>query len=74
MKTFLICPVRGVDKKETEGIVKLLENSGYTDIASWCNQPGLFKNMPFEEFLSKRTKKQARIDSTLSMWNNKNVS
>ena len=42
----------------------------YTDIASWCNQPGLFKNMPFEDFLNKRTKNQNRINQTLSMWNN----
>ena len=26
----------------------------YTDLASWCNQPGLFKNMPFKEFIRKR--------------------
>jgi len=30
MKTFLICPVRGVDKKETESIVSKLESDGYT--------------------------------------------
>lgn len=28
-KTFLICPVRGVDKIESEGIVKILEKNGY---------------------------------------------
>jgi hypothetical protein len=26
----------------------------YTDIAAWCNQPHLFKNMTFPEFLRKR--------------------
>lgn len=26
----------------------------YTDLASWCNQPGLFKNMPFKEFIKRR--------------------
>lgn len=26
----------------------------YTDLASWCNQPGLFKNMPFDEFIRRR--------------------
>jgi hypothetical protein len=26
----------------------------YTDLASWCNQPGLFKYMSFREFLKKR--------------------
>jgi nucleoside 2-deoxyribosyltransferase len=29
MKTFLICPVRGHDKRETENIVKRLEDGGY---------------------------------------------
>lgn len=30
MKTFLICPVRGVSPAETEGFVKQLEADGYT--------------------------------------------
>lgn len=29
MKTFLICPVRGKEMKSTEGVVKILENSGW---------------------------------------------
>lgn len=33
------------------------ENSDfYVDIASYCNQPGIFKNMTFKEFLPKRHK------------------
>jgi len=27
----------------------------YTDLTAWCNQPSLFKNMTFEEFIVKRT-------------------
>lgn len=30
MRTFLICPVRGHDKTETENIVKKLEDDGFT--------------------------------------------
>ena len=26
----------------------------YVDLAAWCNQPGIFKNMDFEEFLTRR--------------------
>ena len=32
----------------------------YTDIASWCNQPGLFKNMTFKQFISKRENSKKR--------------
>jgi len=34
----------------------------YTDLAAWCNQPGLFKNMPFKEFIRRRhaTKERRR--------------
>lgn len=42
----------------------------YTDIASWCNQPGLFKNMSFEEFVNKRSKNQERVSKTLELWDN----
>lgn len=31
-----------------------LDKNFYTDMASWCNQPGFFKNMSFEEFVIKR--------------------
>ena len=40
-----------------------------TDLASWCNQPGLFKNMDFNVFLSKRHKNQNRITDSLKKWN-----
>ena len=40
----------------------------YTDVASWCNQPGLFKKMTFEEFMIKRTKNENRINNTLKLW------
>ena len=30
----------------------------YSDIAAWCNQPGIFKNMTFDEFLKKRHQKE----------------
>lgn len=32
----------------------------YTDMASWCNQPGIFKKMDFEEFLKRRNPKDRR--------------
>lgn len=41
----------------------------YIDIASWCNQPALFKNMKFEEFVAKRTKKIDRILKSTSLFN-----
>lgn len=41
----------------------------FTDIASWCNQPGLFKNMSLSEFMNKRTKNINRINQTLKIWN-----
>lgn len=41
----------------------------FTDIASWCNQPGFFKSMPFEEFVNKRNKNKQRVDKTMSLWN-----
>lgn len=38
----------------------------YTDLAAWCNQPGLFKNMPFSEFIEKRHATEGRKMQT---WN-----
>ena len=32
----------------------------YTDLAAWCNQPGLFKKMEFGEFLDKRHPRNQR--------------
>lgn len=47
----------------------------YTDIAAWCNQPGIFKNMDFKEFLHRRhkqikniSKRSNRINSVLKEW------
>jgi len=40
-----------------------------TDLASWCNQPGLFKNMEFHSFLGKRHKNKDRIIDSARKWN-----
>lgn len=39
----------------------------YTDLASWCNQPGLFKNMPFKVFLKKRHSTKERYNETMNI-------
>ncbi|MEN7981990.1 MAG: hypothetical protein ABFQ65_00915 [Nanoarchaeota archaeon] len=36
----------------------------YTDLASWCNQPGLFKNMPFKIFIERRHQTEERKKMT----------
>lgn len=43
----------------------------YIDIASYCNQPALFKNMKFEEFMAKRTNNGDRIKKSIQLFNNK---
>ena len=40
----------------------------YTDIASWCNQPPLFKKMDFKTFLEKKHKNEYRIKSSLEKY------
>lgn len=40
------------------------------DIASYCNQPAIFKKMTFEEFLSKRHVNKERIAETLKIYEN----
>lgn len=40
----------------------------FTDLAAWCNQPGLFKNMEFSEFLWKRHTNMERSAETLLTW------
>jgi len=40
-----------------------------TDLAAWCNQPGIFKNMDFKVFLNKRHKNSGRITDSLKKWN-----
>lgn len=39
----------------------------YTDLASWCNQPGLFKNMSFFEFIQKRHATKERLMETMNI-------
>lgn len=39
----------------------------YTDLAAWCNQPGLFKNMPFKTFLKKRHATKKRYLETIKI-------
>ncbi|MBU2639083.1 MAG: radical SAM protein [Nanoarchaeota archaeon] len=36
----------------------------YTDLAAWCNQPGLFKNLSFKEFLRRRHVTKERLMKT----------
>ena len=42
----------------------------YTDLAAWCNQPGIFKKMKFSEFMEKRTPNKERIKNDLILTNN----
>lgn len=39
-----------------------------TDITAYCNQPAFFKNMTFEDFLSRRHKSKERIARTLEIY------
>jgi hypothetical protein len=41
----------------------------YTDLASWCNQPSLFKKMTFEPFMRKRTTNVERQEKSIGLWN-----
>jgi len=43
----------------------------YIDIASWCNQPGIFKKLTFSQFLNKRHTKKNRINNSLELYNSK---
>lgn len=43
----------------------------YTDLAAWCNQPNLFKNMTFKEFIQKRHKNYDRIKYSLKLYENR---
>lgn len=41
----------------------------YTDLAAWCNQPGIFKNMSFYEFLLKRhPRNKKRIEKNMDLY------
>jgi hypothetical protein len=39
----------------------------YTDLASWCNQPGLFKSMPFPMFIKRRHATRERLMETVNI-------
>lgn len=41
----------------------------YTDLASYCNQPPLFKRMTFEQFMRKRTGNINRQERSIDLWN-----
>ena len=44
----------------------------YVDLASYCNQPGIFKKMNFDEFLNARhtgKNRLERINYSLNLWN-----
>jgi len=45
----------------------------YTDLASWCNQPGLFKNMSFKEFIGKRHATHERLMETMRIVRGNNL-
>jgi hypothetical protein len=39
----------------------------YTDLAAWCNQPGLFKKLTLKEFIGKRHSTKRRMKQTLDI-------
>jgi hypothetical protein len=45
----------------------------YTDLASWCNQPGLFKNMSFDYFIGERHATEKREKETRDIIENKGL-
>ena len=45
----------------------------YTDLASCCNQPGLFKNMSFLEFIKKRHATESRYLETIKIIKGNNL-
>jgi len=45
----------------------------YTDLASYCNQNNLIKNMGFEEFVNKRNIKMDRKQKTLNIVGNSSI-
>jgi len=53
--------------KELNGWYNSPFKAFYTDLAAWCNQPGLFKNMEFKEFLEKRHATRERLMQTLKV-------
>ena len=48
------------------------KNEFYVDVAAWCNQPGFFKNMSFDQFLNTRhPKNKNRVDKSFKIYNSK---
>jgi len=45
----------------------------YTDLAAWCNQPGLFKNMSFKTFIKKRHATEKRKMQTINIIENEGL-
>lgn len=45
----------------------------YTDLAAWCNQPGLFKNMSFKEFIKRRHATKERFMETMNIIKKENL-
>lgn len=43
-------------------------NEFYIDLCAWCNQPGLFKKMKFEEFMQKRTNNEDRRKNSIALY------
>lgn len=42
-------------------------NPFYTDLAAWCNQPRLFKKIPFKEFIKRRHATKKRYNQTMEI-------
>ena len=40
----------------------------YIDLAAWCNQPGLFKKLTFQEFIIKRTNNKERQNKSIMLY------
>lgn len=40
----------------------------YNNLGAYCNQPGLFKNLTWKQFLNKRTKNKNTIEDCLRLW------
>ena len=44
-------------------------NDFYIDLCAWCNQPSLFKKMPFDEYIKKRQSKNiARQEKAMGIY------
>jgi hypothetical protein len=45
----------------------------YTDLAAWCNQPGLFKKLSFKEFIKRRHATNERYMQTMKIIKDNNL-